>query len=161
MTSTSNPDLAPRFEVIPARRLAGLRERYDMRHMEGIPMQWQRFAPYLTTMPGRVGDASYGVSDNFDQATGMVDYMAAVAVRNDASLPDGIVSVDLPEQRYAIFASHDHISGIRAFIASVWSTGIPKSGATPVRGAMLERYGPEYDAASGTGGFEIWVPVQK
>jgi AraC family transcriptional regulator len=161
MKTAPAPDLAPpRFETTEPMRFAGLVERYECQATAGIPDQWQRFAPYLCTMAKRVGKAAYGVVFHFDSDSNF-DYMCGVEVSDASDLPKGITSLQTPAQKYAVFAHKGHISGIRAVIAAIWSTGIPESGLKVAEAPTLERYGPEFNPMTGLGGFEIWIPIQE
>jgi AraC family transcriptional regulator len=160
MNTAPAPDLAPpRLETTKPMCFSGLVERYDCQATAGIPDQWQRFAPYLGTMPKRVGNAAYGVVYNFDSDSNF-DYMCGVEVSDASDLPQGITSLQTPEQTYAVFVHKGHISGIRGVISAIWSKGIPESGLKVAESPTLERYGPEFNPMTGLGGFEIWVPIQ-
>ena len=160
MSTMPVPDLAPpRFETLGPMQLAGLSEHYSCQASAGIPDQWQRFTPYLGTIPRQVGSTAYGVIYHFDSDSNF-DYMCAVEVAGASDLPRGLNSLELPEQRYAVFAHPGHIASIRAVCAAIWNNAIPESGLQVVSAPTLERYGPEFNPATGLGGFEIWIPVQ-
>src|SRR5262249_37034244 len=134
-------------------------ERYRCESSGGIPGQWQRFGPYLGNIPGQVGNVAYGVCYNFDDE-GQFDYMCAVEVAGTPKLPAGFQTLSVPEQRYAVFTHRGHVAGIRATFAAIWRQWMPESGCTPANAPTLERYGPEFNPATGMGGFEIWIPIQ-
>ncbi|MEZ6126456.1 MAG: GyrI-like domain-containing protein [Planctomycetaceae bacterium] len=96
---------------------------------------------------------------NFDDE-GQFDYLSGVAVDSQAKTPTGLERQTVPAQKYAVFHHAGHISEIRSVIAAIWSVGLPESGHEPVQGAMLEKYGPEFDGRTGRGGFEILIPVR-
>jgi AraC family transcriptional regulator len=84
-----NPTLAlepPRFERGKALLVAGLKGHYRLQQGEGIPAQWQRFVPYLGTLPGQAGRKTYGVCYNADE-TGSFDYLCGVEVTSLVGLP--------------------------------------------------------------------------
>jgi AraC family transcriptional regulator len=149
----------PRFETADPMLVAGLVERYNCEATAGIPDQWQRFTPYIGTIRARVGDAAYGVFYHFDSESNF-DYMCGVAVASSTNLPHGLTSLQIPRQKYAVFAHKGHIAGIRATIKAIWSTWVPESGCQVAEAPTLERYGPEFNPQTGLGGFEIWIPIQ-
>jgi AraC family transcriptional regulator len=160
MNSTSTVDLAPpRFETQRPMLFAGLVERHDCQSPAGIPDQWQRFAPYIGMIPTQVGKVAYGVIYNFDSDSNF-DYLCGVEVSNASLLPQGLTSLQIAAQKYAIFTHRGHIAGIRATIAAIWNKGIPESGCQVADGPTLERYGPEFNPVTGMGGVEIWIPVR-
>jgi AraC family transcriptional regulator len=55
----------PRFIISEELLIAGIGARYTFETNEGIPSQWQRFAPHIGHVPGQVGPETYGLSANF------------------------------------------------------------------------------------------------
>jgi len=160
MTTTPVPDLAPpRFETLAPMVLAGLVDHYNCQAAAGIPDQWQRFTPHLGTIPKQVGKTAYGAVYHFDRE-GDFDYLCGVEVADASNLPQGLTSLSVPSQRYAVFSHPGHIAGIRAFCAAIWEKGIPAAGVKPVDAPTLERYGPEFNPLTGLGGFEVWIPIE-
>jgi AraC family transcriptional regulator len=160
MNTTPMPEIAPdRFETYLPMLLAGLVERYACQAPQGIPGQWQRFSPYLSHIPGQVGQVAYGAVYNFDNDSNF-DYMCGMEIKESSALPKGFQTLQVPAQRYVIFRHSGHVAGIRATLAAIWSQWFPQSGYQAARGPTLERYGPEFNRATGLGGFEIWIPVE-
>jgi len=149
----------PRFETSRPLLIAGLGERYSCETSAGIPMQWQRFAPYIGNIPGEVPGIFYGVCLNGDDA-GNFDYVAGVEVTDFSDLPKDFHRVRVPAQKYAVFSHREHISMIRRTVNTIWNNWLPASGHEIADAPEFERYGPEFDARTGNGGLEIWVPVK-
>jgi AraC family transcriptional regulator len=160
MNAPPETELAPpRFETTPGPvRFVGLSERYNCQAVDGIPDQWQRFAPHIGRIPGQKGMVAYGVCHNFD-GEGFFEYVCAVEVTGPAEPPRGLISLEVGPQKYAVFTHRGHIAGIRFTFAAIWNTWFPESGHKAAPAATLERYGPEFNPATGLGGVEIWVPV--
>lgn len=150
---------APRIENLAETTFAGLVDRYDCKSPTGIPDQWQRFSRYLGNIPNQKGRDAFGICFNFDEQ-GMFDYMSGVAVNANSGSPNGLVSMTLPAQKYAVFHFGGHIAEIRSVIAAIWSGALSEAGYEPIQGPTLERYGPEFDGRTGLGGFEIWVTIK-
>ncbi len=138
--------------------IVGLVERYVGASSRSIPDQWLRFAPLIPGIAGQIGTTSYGVSFNFDHDSNF-DYMSGVAVSGSHGPPIGLRSLVLPAQKYAVFRHPGHIAGVRATFAAILSDWFPRSGYRAVNAPNFERYGAEFDPATGRGGFEIWIPV--
>lgn len=149
----------PRFETSRPFLIAGLGERYSCETSAAIPMQWQRFGPYIGNIPGETGDVAYGVCVNGDDA-GNFDYIAGVEVFDFSDLPGEFSRVRVPAQKYAVFAHREHISTIRRTVNTIWNKWLPASGHEIADAPEFERYGPEFDPRSGNGGLEIWIPVK-
>ena len=153
-------DLAePRLETRNAFLVAGLSARYDYESCGGgIPAQWQRFAPYIGNVAGQIGSDAYGVRYNSDDSG--LDYLCGVEVGEFSQLPPELSRVRVPANRYAVFTHRGHISAIRSTWHAIWNKWLPKSGHQLADAPDFERYGKEFDAKSGSGEVEIWVPLR-
>jgi AraC family transcriptional regulator len=161
MDSTPMPDLAPpRFESAKPLLLAGLVARYNQQTSASIPSQWERLQPYLGHVPKQVGQTAYGACYNSDDE-GNFDYLAGVEVGDFSDVPDGFATLRVPAHRYAVFRQSEHISSIRRTFSAIWSKWMPESGHKPADAPILERYGPQFNPVNGTGGFEIWIPIEE
>lgn len=149
----------PRFETRNAFLVAGLSARYDYETCGGgIPAQWQRFAPYIGNVPGQVGTDAYGVRYNSDDSG--LDYACGVEVRDFAQLPSDLSRVRVPANRYAVFTHSGHVSTIRSTWFAIWNKWLPKSGHHLADAPDFERYDSRFDARTGAGEVEIWVPLK-
>jgi AraC family transcriptional regulator len=149
----------PRFETLKPLLLAGISERYNCEASAGIPSQWQRLQPYFGNIPRQAGQTAYGACYNFDDE-GDFDYMCGVEVADFSDLPAGFATLRVPAQRYAVFHQREHISTIRGAFAAIWSKWLPASGHEVADAPTLERYGAEFNPATGAGGYEIWMPIK-
>lgn len=136
--------------------LAGLNERSN--ENSNYPAQWQRFVPHLGHIPGQSGFTTYGVIHNGDGA-GNIDYMCAVEVTDFSRVSAGLTTLRIPEQRYAVFHHAGHISTIRQTWMSIFNGWLPESGYQTGGRPELERYDERFNAMTGAGGLEIWIPV--
>ncbi|HEY8507102.1 MAG TPA: AraC family transcriptional regulator [Steroidobacteraceae bacterium] len=149
----------PRFVDGKPLLLAGLSERYECETSAGIPAQWQRFLPSFGHIPGQRGRVAYGVNYNGDDA-GNFDYLCGVEVTDFSKVPEHFTRLRVPANRYAVFAHREHISTIRRTWHTIWTQWLPASGHEVADAPLLERYGEEFDARSGNGGLEIWIPLK-
>lgn len=149
----------PRIERLPARRLAGLSARYRFADVARIPDQWQKANTLAAGMDGVIGPSGYGVVTGM--ADGAFDYLTAVEVAPDATLPRDFVVMQLPLMRWARFTHKGHVSAIRDTCEAIYGTWLPHNGAEMADGfGFLEYYGPGFDPRSGTGDIEIWVGLK-
>jgi AraC family transcriptional regulator len=152
------PIAEPRLVEGPAMTLGGLKVRYAYDGTAGIPAQWQRFNALEDEVPGRTGDAAYGVCMN-DDGTGF-DYIACVEVRPSVAIGGELTRLSLAAETYAVFTHRGRITEMRATFDAIWNGWFPKSGRKMAEAPLFERYGPEFDAHTGNGGFEIWIPLK-
>jgi AraC family transcriptional regulator len=151
----------PRFENGKALLIAGLRER--PKTLAAIPEQWQR--TLANRIPNRVGRVDYGVCFNTLSDAGTFEYLAGVEVSDFSGLPSELSHLSVPPQKYAVFTHRGHV-------LKLWSTcdrigkwlsqsGYQHASADSAAPDFFERYGEDFDPQAGTGGIEVWVPVQK
>lgn len=161
MDSTMLDTLAPpRFETAKAFLVAGPAERVSCDNGAMIPGLWQRFHQEVADIPARVGNVAYGVCCNGDDA-GNFDYIAGVEVADFSDLPRRFARIRISEQRYAVFTHTGHVASIRRTVNTIWNQWLPASGLKAADAPNFERYDERFDAASGQGGFEIWIPVRE
>lgn len=148
----------PRIEDAAPLRVAGFGERYTFSTNQGIPALWQKFMPYIGHMPGQRGNVTYGVAADFEEDCSF-GYVAGVEVSPTAELDEGMAYIDIPAQRYAVFAHSGHISTMRRTAYSIWAQYFPSSELIPTGGPNFERYGAAHDPVTGYGMVEVWVPI--
>jgi AraC family transcriptional regulator len=139
--------------------IGGIGERYTSETSARMPAQWQRFVPHIGHIPGQIGRTAYGVVCNTDDA-GNTEYICGVAVADFSRLPPDWSRLRIPEQRYAVFFHHDHVSTIRRAWFTIWNQWLPESGHHAADGPSFELYGENFDGVTGLGGVEIWVPIK-
>ncbi len=149
----------PRIVHAQALLLTGINERYNSNASASIPAQWQRFRPYLGQVPGQAGATTYGVVHNSDDL-GNADYLSGVEVTDFSAVPAGWSRLRIPAQRHAVFTHTDHVSAIRRTWFAIWNTGLPEAGLEGTGGPEFERYDARFDADTGQGTVEIWIPVR-
>ncbi|HYM35985.1 MAG TPA: GyrI-like domain-containing protein, partial [Steroidobacteraceae bacterium] len=150
----------PRIENGKLLLIAGLNQRYATVEAGGqIPAQWQRFARYLGSIRGQVGQTTYGVCYNSDDE-GNMDYLCGVEVSDFSGLPTEFSRLRLTPQKYAVFFHREHISAVRGTWNTIWNDWLPKSGYEPADAPLFERYDQRFDPLSGNGGVELWVPLK-
>ena len=154
-TTTIAPSRIAREDAL---LIFGLGQRYH-RTNAGIPSQWDRFVPYLGTIPNQVGSTAYGVICNADD-TGSIEYICGVQVSEFPSQPAEFSRLRIPPQTYAVFEHKDHVSSVGATWKAIWNHAISDAGYRASDGPAFERYGEQFDGRTGRGGFEIWVPIK-
>lgn len=152
--SLASPTLTHRSTLL----VGGLCERYTMGNTGAIPSQWERFNRYAGCIPGVVDGPAYGVCFNFNN--NQLDYLSGIEVGALEGLPREFSHVQIPAQRYAIFAVEDNISTIQRVIHTIWNQWLPASGYKATNAPVVECYREAFDPLTGDGGFEIWVGIE-
>lgn len=157
-SKTSTTIAAPRIVRNDVLLIFGLGQRYH-RTNAGMPAQWNRFIPYLGTIPGQIGKETYGVICNTDEA-GSIDYITGVRVREFPAEPAEFTRLRIPPQTYAVFEHHDHVSAIPTTWQEIWNHGLSNAEREATDGPAFEKYGESFDPRTGLGGLEIWIPIK-
>ena len=159
MTDTPAAALAePRIEPGRTMIVAGLRDHSGFADLGGLRALWQRIGPRMGTIPGQVGDVGYGVCFNIGMSG--FDYLAGVEVAPGIPVPPDLVSLRVASSRYAVFTHTGHVSTVRGTFMAIYNNWLPRSGYEYAEAAVFERYDDRFDARTGDGGFEIWVPIR-
>jgi AraC family transcriptional regulator len=149
----------PRFAEEEEILIAGLGARYTFATNQGIPNQWQRFT-HIGNLANQDGLETYGVCCNADNS-GNFEYITGVKVKDFSDLPDDFATVRISPQRYAVFRHPGHVSMLRRTHYTIWNKWLPASSIKFTDGPSFERYGENFDAQTGTGTIEIWMPVAR
>jgi AraC family transcriptional regulator len=149
---------SPRIVSSEAKLIVGLSQPCPAAGDPGIPGLWNRFVPYISHIQGQAGNAAYGVIYNSDDS-GTYDYLCGVEVQSFPNQPREFTRLRIPPQTYAVFEHRDHVSAVMATWKAIWERGLADAGLKAMDGPAFELYGEQFNGMTGTGGFEIWVPV--
>jgi AraC family transcriptional regulator len=160
MNQTRRTELPqPEFLDGPLLLIAGLVRSYGFDQRGEIPGQWQDFGPMIGHLPGQQNGVAYGVIYNGDDER--FDYLTGVAVEDFSSLRADTARLRIPQQHYAVFRSAGHVTQLQGVCNAVWADWLPASGYEVVDAPWFERYPESFDPATGGGGFEIWLPLER
>lgn len=156
--------LTPRFVTAGPLLIAGLREPLDENAAQKIPALWQQLLVYWNDIPQRVSDVGYGLCISVDNKE--YYYMAGCAVWDFNDTPAPLSPFIIPSQHYAVFTHAGNISSIHDTIDYAFDQWLPTSSysLTPKDHNSLhffERYGENFNPATGLGEIEIWLPIIK
>jgi len=137
--------------------IAGICRQYAFAGAAGIPDQWQTFNGVLAAHPELARPVAYGVITGTDDG---YEYLSGVALVEDTKPPRDLTTLRLPARQYLVFQHRGHVAGIAATCSAIWSDWLPKSGWRTLEAPWFEKYPERFDPVSGTGGVEIWIPVE-
>jgi AraC family transcriptional regulator len=154
--------LSPRFETAGPLLIAGLREPLDEHAAQKIPALWQQLQAQWNDISQRVSDIGYGLCISIDNREYF--YMAGCAVWDFNDTPASLSPFIIPSQRYAVFTHQGNVNRIRDTIDYAFDQWLPSSGyaLTPKDHNSLhffERYGENFNAQTGLGEIEVWLPI--
>lgn len=148
-----------KFESLPAFKVMGMKYRGNNANME-IAQMWQEFNKRALEVPC-TGDCAYGVCFILNDSTGgEFEYIAGFKVDDTSHVPEGMVVVDIPASRYAVFAHRGSIEGLRDTYHRICDEWWPNSGYTPC-GYDMEVYTDEWKGFSPDSVFYIYEPIKE
>ena len=162
MTGTATTDTfkPARIGRLGQRAIAGIDGRYDMQSRAAIPAQWGSYNAIPGYHHGMVPGAVYGVCHSFSP-DGSFGYLCGMQLAKGARASEGLATVTVPAGNYAKFVCPVHISAMPYQWERIMGEWLPGSEYQITDGPSVEYYGPGFNAMTGEGGFEIWVPVKK
>ena len=150
------PDrIAPRGAI----RIVGLQAEARAEDLSAIPPLWVDFNARAGEVNATPGTPAYGICMPADD-DGAFRYIAGSEVAEMGTLPEGMVFALLAPQLYAVFTFDGPIWDLPVFVRSVWDTGLAAAGLTPARAPDFELYDERFDAQTGRGTVEIWIPLE-
>lgn len=149
--------MEPEIKSRPAFTVVGMKYRGKNEKNE-VPQLWDKFVPRMKEIKHVVGPA-YGVMDNYDEKSGEFDYVAGLEVDSTADILEGMVSMDVPEQAYAVFTCT--LPTLFEAFQYVYKKWLPQSGYKRAEGPEFELYDENFNPEDETSKMYIYIPVVK
>ena len=143
-----------RTQELPALVVVGALYQGSMQSGE-LATFWKQWGEAVTAQPSTAPGISYGITLGFDPSTMTIDYLVAVAVTEDALVPQGMVRWEVPAQTYAVFDCT--LSTLSATIMSTYFDWLPGSGYQRGHGPELERYDESFERPEQP--LTFWLPI--
>jgi len=151
--------MEPKIVTKPAFTVVGVKYRGDNKNNE-IKHMWDEFGPRMGEIKHVVGpEVCYGVCANGDEETHEFDYFAGFEVDSTADIPEGMVSFEVPEATYAVFATT--LPDIGKTFEHAYHTWLPQSGYHATGGPDLELYDEAFDPSDPYSTLYIYIPIMK
>ncbi|MHA2937816.1 AraC family transcriptional regulator [Vibrio sp. RC27] len=153
-----NLTLEPRIYTSQLKQLVGTKievigiESEKTNIAEKLPSLWQSFIPRLAEIENQIEGTCYGIISVEENKEGeqKLFYTSCVEVSEIASLPEGMISLTLPEQRYAEFKHKGQVNTkhFNQTISYIYSSWLLRSNMKHTYGPDVETYGPEFQYQS-------------
>lgn len=148
-----------KIETLPAFKVMGIKYRGKNENGE-ISDTWDELNPRCSEIPS-ISQSAYGVCTMESQSPeGVFEYVAGFKVAADAVPPKGMVVVDVPENKYAVFehvGSKETLMNTYHLIANEW---FPRSGMKPVGGYDMELYDEKFKDFEPDSIMYIYEPIK-
>jgi AraC family transcriptional regulator len=86
--------------------------------------------------------------------------MPCVEVDPSMPCPDGMTTIEIPSGRYARFTFNGHISGFSSWVDEMDGIVMPASGLRRRNAPEFERYDERWDAHTGMGPVDFYIPIE-
>lgn len=149
---------SPTIQVREQFQVTGISRQYTFETNYGIPEQWGLFVEHYHDIQTVTGDVSYGVCYDAD-AQGRFLYLTGLETDATTTVPNNMERIVLPVGRYAVFEHEGHISDYRKTIYTIWNKSLPEEGLEHRTAPDFEVYDNRFDADTGLGLVEIWIPI--
>lgn len=149
----------PRMESLGPMTIVGLLGSFSGETWKKIPELWQSFSEWDAKVDQRVSKQSYGVM--WDEAPGPgFHYLAGVEFPEKCtSVPEGLHSVTLSANKYAVFTHRSHVSELFRTTCLIYQEWVPKCHFELMSAHWFERYGEDFNRDTGLGLIEIFIPL--
>lgn len=156
--------MEPRIVERTSFHVVGMADRFTPATNTRIPILWERFVPRMDAIPHRRGATTLGVCVEAGADTcgeGGFTYVAGVEVDRLDAVPEGMIALTIPENRYAVFTHSGHVSRINDTVRQIWGAWLPTSPYRHVPAPDFELYDERWNPATGDGEIDIWVPIAR
>jgi AraC family transcriptional regulator len=151
--------MEPEFVQRPAFTLVGIKYRGKNEQGE-IPQLWNAFMDSMKDIPRIVNpQVCYGAQNNFNEATGEFDYLAAYEVPEDSQPPAGMETWPVTAGHYAVFRTT--LPDIMQTYEYIYGTWMPQSGYQRASGVEFELYDDTFNSQDPTSTLSLYVPLTK
>jgi AraC family transcriptional regulator len=124
-----------------------------------LPALWAAFLPRLAVIPNRVPGVCYGVVRQDPLDGERLEYHAAMEVTEVATLPEGMVAVEVPAGTYARFEHRGPAQRVDHTVSYAYGTWLPQSGHRHSYAPDLEIYGSAYHPTNDSSTMHYAIPL--
>lgn len=154
----------PKIITRDAELVVGMGGVFQQGDSEAIGQLWDRFQPRMTEVPK---SAPYAIGacmakhPKIEISSGdQFVYISALPVDSTATIPDGMVSAELPAGRYAVFTHKGPISEIKHTLTYIWGTWMPKGEYERRDAPDFELYDDRFNPQSADSEFDFYIPIR-
>ena len=126
-----------------------------------LPVLWQEFLPQLAKIPHRIPNVCYGIIQQTQEKTDLLEYFAVAEVSKTASIPQGMVGFTLPESRYAKFTHKGVVNTLDNTVNYIYSSWLLQSKYQHNYQADIEIYGEKYHPTAQSSEMHYAIPIKE
>lgn len=125
-----------------------------------LPSLWNEFLPRMADIEDKISGVAYGVIQQTIEKTDLLEYYAAVEVSQTSNIPVGMVSLEIPESKYAKFIHKGDPANINNTVNYIYSSWLMQSNKRHTYSSDLEIYGSEYIPNSDESIINYAIPIE-
>lgn len=111
---------------------------------EKLPALWGEFLPRMNEIEGAFPHLAYGVVQQTEEKTDLLEYCAVCEVAEFITVPEGMVAFDIPETVYAKFTHQGDVKLLNNTVNYIYSSWLLSSNRQHTLAADIEVYGEDY-----------------
>jgi len=125
-----------------------------------LPLLWDQFLPRIADINNRIPNVAYGIIQQTKRNTDLLEYYAVVEVTQTNELPVGMVSIEIPQSKYAKFTHKGNVININNTINYIYSSWLLQSNKQHTYAPDIEIYGSEFIPNSDESVIHYAIPIE-
>jgi len=138
--------------------------KYEGKNDNGeIPLLWYNFFLRLKEIKNRVNNSvSYGYDTWTEKIneTGEFTYIAGVEVEDDTCVPEDMVCIKVPGNKYAVFTMDSIIEDVGKTVGEIYSKWLPEAGLQLADNYDFEYYNENFKPNDENSKLYFYVPIK-
>lgn len=126
---------------------------------EKLPALWDNFLSRLDEIQNTTNGTCYGALYRASEDGEQLNYIAGIEVDNIDSIPNGMMSMSVPECQYAQFTHSGEVAKLDSTVNYIYSNWLLKSKYKHTYGPDLELYGSDYHPTSKDSIIHYAIPI--
>lgn len=128
------------------------------KHAKRIPELWNEFIPKIKTIQGIISRDAYGIS--IDTNHPKFSYMACVEVSDSAKIPKGMLYLEIPASKYAVFKHKGKANTVGFTYDAIFGEHLPKANLEVNTDAYCFELYDEHFEDKENAEMDIYVPIK-
>jgi AraC family transcriptional regulator len=158
--------MTPTFKTLPSLVAIGFETTFiplphqDSNPAQMIPPLWDRFNAYRDQLSERASEVSFGViRKNTTHDSRDMLYLAGAHMQEDTPTPEGMVRVEIPHGRYAVFTHTGKLDTFAETLGFIYGVWLPSSGQTLRDAPHLEWYDERFIYDCDASECDVYIPI--
>ncbi|MFZ1806178.1 MAG: GyrI-like domain-containing protein [Cyclobacteriaceae bacterium] len=158
--------MTPRIETIKPKMLIGITNRMSLANDQTSAL-WREFLVRKEEITNRMNTDRYSIQDygkiDFQSFTPQTEFnnWAAVEVKDNSALPEGMKPATIEGGLYAVFIHHGTPQTFPKTFQQIFGVWLPASGYQLDQRAQFEIMKEDYSPFDDNAQEEVWIPIKQ